>query len=280
MFKLLKKINDRPIPFEFYTAETLWKDKHISKKMLELHLNPDVDPASRNKGFIDKSVDWMTSRFHIGDGFKIADFGCGPGHYTTLFAERGAVVTGIDFSERSIAHAKKLSRLRQLSINYVHQNYLDFKIDRKFDLITLIYCDLCPLSPQQRRRLLATFNRHLKDDGMVFLDVFSLNAYNRRREAAAYEHLLLDGFWSENDYYGFLNTIKYDNEKVILDKYTIVEASKIWEVYNWLQYFSKQSLAKEFEDNGFQIIEYYSDVAGSDVHNDSDVIAVVVKKKI
>ena len=49
-------------------------------------------------------------------------------------------------------------------------------------------------------------------------------------------------------------------------------------VYNWLQYYSKDSLIKEFEENGFQVEEIYSDVAGNTFNPESPEIAVVAKK--
>ena len=56
MYEELKKINRRPLPYEFYTAEVLWADEHTSAEMLKYHLNKDVDMASRNKAFIGKST--------------------------------------------------------------------------------------------------------------------------------------------------------------------------------------------------------------------------------
>src|SRR5512136_371658 len=99
MFVELEKINARPEPFEFYTARDLWTDEHTSKQMLAFHLDDGIDASSRNIDFIDRSVAWITSRFNIGAGTKIADFGCGPGLYTTRLAKRQADVTGIDFSK-------------------------------------------------------------------------------------------------------------------------------------------------------------------------------------
>jgi len=43
MFEELENINNRPEPFEFYTASDLWTDEHISKMMLSYHLNEDID---------------------------------------------------------------------------------------------------------------------------------------------------------------------------------------------------------------------------------------------
>ena len=97
MFEELEKINTRPKPFEFYTASDLWTDEHTSKQMLSFHLNEDLDVSSRNAAFIDRAVEWIVSRFNVGSGTKIADFGCGPGLYAARLAQMQAAVTGIDF---------------------------------------------------------------------------------------------------------------------------------------------------------------------------------------
>ena len=127
MFEELENINTRPKPFEFYTASDLWTDEHTSKQMLSFHLNEEIDVSSRNAAFIDRSVEWIASHFNVGAGTKIADFGCGPGLYTTRLAQRRAIVTGIDFSENSINYAKKVAAEKGLKINYVLANYLDFE---------------------------------------------------------------------------------------------------------------------------------------------------------
>ncbi len=83
-----------------------------------------------------------------------------------------------------------------------------------------------------------------------------------KEEAASYEVNQLNGFWSPDKYYGFLNTFKYDEEKVVLDKYTIIEPERTRQVYNWLQYFAPEDLEREFTEAGFSVKEFYSDVAG------------------
>ena len=278
MFKELDKINSRPEPFQFYTADALWTDEYTSEKMLSFHLNEEIDISSRNRNFIDRSVDWIVSHVCVRANIKIADFGCGPGLYTTRLAEKGFDVTGIDFSERSIRYAKEAAAQKELNINYVLQNYLEFETEEKYDLITMIMCDYCALSPAQRNKMLNKFARLLNASGSILLDVYSLNAYNQRKESAMYEQNLLDSFWSSESYYGFLNTFKYDKEKVILDKFTIIEQNRTFTVYNWLQYFSMESLQKEFEENGFKIIAYYSDVAGTPFNPESTEIAIIAKK--
>jgi len=278
MFKELKEHNTRPAPFQFYTADELWANEHTAKQMLEYHLNETIDVSSRNMNFVELSVEWIISHFGVDKNTEIADFGCGPGIYTTLLAEREAIVTGIDFSENSLRYAKKVAAQKDLKINYVLTNYLDFETANSFDLLTMIMCDFCALSPEQRKIMLSKFYSLLKPDGSVLLDVYSLNSFDQKEESATYELNQLNGFWSPEDYYCFVNTFKYEKEKVILDKYTIIEKSRKRVVYNWLQYFSKNSLIKEFEGNGFKIEEIYSDVAGKTFTPESTDIAIIAKK--
>ena len=278
LFNKLKEINSRPTLFEFYTAKELWTDEHTSQQMLEFHLNESINLSSRNKEFINRSVKWIVSHFGIDSTKSIIDFGCGPGLYTSLLAKSKADVTGVDFSKRSIEYARKDADQKKLSITYHQDDYLEFETDKKFDLVTMIFCDYCALSPEQRKSLLTKMYRFLKPGGKVLLDVYSLSHFASKNESASYDLNQLNRFWSSDDYYGFLNTFKYDEEKVTLDKYTIIEKERTRIVYNWLQHFSKETLMGEFEQCGFVVEEFYSDVAGSKFSIESNEIAIVAKK--
>lgn len=279
LYDALARIDRRPEPFSRYTAEILWNDPHISERMLAFHLDEEAAPASRPAAFINRSAEWIISRFGLEDGRRVVDFGCGPGLYATRLAQAGARVTGIDFSKRSIRYAREAAARSGLSIDYVRQNYLSFASDQSFDLIVMIYCDFCALSPDQRKRLLTIFERCLAEDGRILLDVFSLNAFGARSEDSRFEHRLMDGFWSAGDYYGCMRTFKYEREKVVLDKYTIVAAERTWQVYNWLQYFSPSMLKQEFEAAGLAVEAVYADVAGSPYAEEGSEFAVVAKRR-
>jgi cyclopropane fatty-acyl-phospholipid synthase-like methyltransferase len=278
MFDQLEAIYRRPRPFEFYTARELWTDEYTSAQMLAYHLDEEVDLASRSGAFIERSVEWIVSHLGVDEGRKIADFGCGPGLYTTLLARRGADVTGIDFSRRSIDHARETAAAEGLSIRYIHEDYLELELDARFDLIMMIMCDFCALGPEQRRTMLRKFRGLLAPGGAVLLDVYSLAAFAAREELSSCEMDLLDGFWSPRRYYGFLNTFKYDREKVVLDKYTLVEKARIRTIYNWLQYFSPESLERELNRCGLEVDERYADVAGATYNPEHTEFAVVARK--
>ncbi len=97
-------------------------------------------------------------------------------------------------------------------------------------------------------------------------------------EASLNEHMQLYGFLSSSNYCGFINTFKYEGEKVILDKYTIIEETTSKVIYNWLQYFNKDALTNELKETGFKIHAIYGDVAGSNYSENKTEFAVITDK--
>ncbi|KNY26230.1 class I SAM-dependent methyltransferase [Pseudobacteroides cellulosolvens] len=277
MFCELNEINKRPQPFEFYTAPELWTNEYTSQKMLEYHLDESIDAASRNIGFIDKSVEWMVEYFNINSSSSIIDFGCGPGLYTSRFAKTGAKVTGIDFSQRSLEYAQKEAVKNNLNIDYIWGDYLKVDLNEKYDLITMIMCDYTALSPAQRKKLLDIFRGLLKPGGSIILDVYSYNYFHENQEISIYEFNHLNRFWSPDDYYCFVNTFKYEMEKLILEKYAIIDKSSKRFIYNWFQCFSVESIRSEFEENGLGVIDIFSDVAGKGFDNKTKEFAIVAR---
>jgi len=275
MFSELAEINQKPQPFEFYTASELWTNEYTSQKMLKLHLDESIDSASRDIDFIDRSVDWMFEHFNINSNSRIIDFGCGPGLYTSRFAKRGAKVTGVDFSRSSLDYAKKEAARNNLNIEYINCDYLEFNSNEKYDLITMIMCDFTALSPSQRKKLLGIFHGLIKPDGSIILDVYSHNYFNEAQEISTYEFNQLDKFWSVDDYYCFVNKFKYEIEKLILEKYTIIDTSGKRVIYNWFQCFDVKSIRSEFAESGLKVVDIFSDVAGKGFDVKSEEFAVV-----
>lgn len=278
LFSDLQTIFSRPKPFEFCSTADLWTDEYTSARMLECHLDENIDLSSRKLAFIERSVEWLVSHFKIGEGTSVIDFGCGPGLYASRLAQRGAQVTGIDFSSRSISYAREIAKELGLEIDYIHQDYLEFNTEKLFDLVLMIFCDLCALSPAQRGVMLEKYRSILKPGGRVVLDVTSLVAFDQLVEGSSCEQVLEKGFWSAKPHYCFQNSFKYDAEKVFLDKYTIVESGRTRTIYNWLQYYLVDSLTAEFREHGLEILEVYDDVAGSPFSGKAKEFAVVSRK--
>jgi SAM-dependent methyltransferase len=262
MFETLARINRRPDVYSRYTADALWSSPDISEMMLRYHLDGEIDLASRRSAFIEASVAWIRDRFGLGPGARVIDLGCGPGLYTSRLAHTGAQVTGVDFSPRSIEHAREAAAREGLDVEYRLGDYLALDLEGGHDLALMIMCDVCALSPDQRELLLRRVRDLLRPGGRFLFDVYSLAAFETWDEMAAYGERLMDGFWSARPYFGFQNTFKYEAEQVVLERYLIVEEDRRSEYFNWFQHYSVASLTAEVEAAGLLVEDLYGDVAG------------------
>lgn len=279
MFNKLNEATAKPVVWSAYTADVLWADSHIAKQMLAYHLNPDISVASRTAAFIDQSVDWLVSEFNLNNESKIIDFGCGPGLYTRRLKAKGiGTVVGLDFSANSLNYANEQAMASSLEIEYHLGNYLDHNDSRKFDLITLVMCDFCALSPSQRSTLLGKFKSMLKANGVIALDVYTRTRFIKQTEALSLEKNSMNGFWSAEDYWCIQSSFKYDSEAVTLDKYVICEDKKEWTVYNWLQHFTIEMLSEELGEHNLEVQATYSDLRGT-AFFDGDEMAVIISHK-
>ncbi|MGN9791043.1 SAM-dependent methyltransferase [Streptomyces sp. OZ13] len=278
MFEELSAVIARPAVYGQVTTPELWTDPHISERMLAAHLDPHVDLSTYRAEYLEQVVAWITDRFDVGAGRRIADFGCGPGLYTTRLARTGASVTGLDISARSLGHADSLARTEGLSVRHLRQNYLTYRDDARYDLILLVMRDYCALPPDGRKALLRTVREHLETGGSFVFDVDSASAFADVRERSTYAPSLMDGFWSDRPYFGFHNTYRYEREYVSLDKYEIFEAGRTRAFFNWVRYFTLEDLTGELNEAGFTDVHVLGDLTGSSYDPEASRFAAIATK--
>lgn len=276
MFKKLTKIQQKPQLFSVYTTDKLWTDPHLADQMLQAHLSQETPMASRPLIAIDRVVTWLEKMFSL-NGKSICDLGCGPGLYAEKYAALGAKVHGLDFSRNSIEYAQASADKAQFQIDYEVANYLENTLPAEQDLITLIYCDLCALSPENRQKLYSKVRESLKADGSFVFDVFSTKLFEQFTEHSTFAENHMHNFWSKSNYFTFHNAFRYQETSTSLDHYTIVEENRTWDVYNWMQYFTPEAIRAELAENGFKVVEVVNGF-DSDESDDSS-FGVIAKLK-
>ena len=264
----------RPALYE-RTTEKFWNDPYIAAQMLEAHLDPDLDGASRSPEFINRSADWIMSLLPNDTKRQIAllDIGCGPGLYTKLFAQRGLRVTGLDFSENSIAYARR----HDPDSEYIFQDYLSMDFDNMFDMVTLIYCDYGALIPQERRELLGRIHKALRPGGLFLFDVFTPVRGEGEEDDTSWDTYPDGGFWSAKPHI-CLEAEYYYGETAQGSRHVIIEENGIRCFNIWNCYFTRQSLLDETMDFGFSEVGFYGDVSGQPYTDDSETLCAVLQK--
>lgn len=272
------KLTGKPQLYEKGTS-VMWTDPHISKQLLELHINPDNDWASRSKNKIERVSTWILERTGKSE-LKILDLGCGPGLYAEYLANKGHSVTGVDFSENSIQYAIRQAEEKQLDIEYLHKNYLDLDFENQFDLVILIYLDFCALLPEERDNVLGNIFRALKKGGLFICDVVNEKNIEKKTITQSWE-IQKKGFWKDSPYLALTNGYHYPDARVLASQHIVVgEDDTIDTFIFWSHYYTKNELAPIFEAKGFSNVENFENVLpdSGDCWNGENITFYVSKK--
>ena len=275
--KDLLKLTRRPDLYEKGSA-VMWTDPYISRQLLQIHLNPDLDLASRKHTTIESTAQWILSKASK-ERMNILDLGCGPGLYSEIYANKGHRVTGVDFSINSIDYAKQEAEKKGLTITYLNQNYLELEVpENHFDLATLIYTDLGPLLPAERTQLLTNIQKALKPGGLLIFDVLNDTNLESKVSPKSWE-VSESGFWREGPYLALSESFLYKDEKVILNQHVVVEESKT-DVYRfWTHFFSHGDLLHILSPYDYADLSFHEDVLpAGDLWNGDNVTFCIARK--
>ncbi len=131
-----------------------------------------------SRGYYKHYVHHFVSRFLSEEkitGKKILDFGCGPGFYSAIFAQRGAMVTGFDMSQFLIDKAlEHKGRLGLTNVDFIRADFLEYSSQMapgEFDYVvaidTLVSFDYGRQTHDHQRvaKAFAGIRKVLKDGG-------------------------------------------------------------------------------------------------------------------
>lgn len=277
MLQSIKEFIDKPPLFQKNDAK-FWDDPYISQNMLEAHLNPQLEAATRKLDFVQQSVNWITNVLPPNQFKKLIDLGCGAGIYTELFYSKGYQVTGFDLSRNSIQYAKQSAETKQLKIRYLNGDYIQTQIKDNYDLVTMIYCDFGVLSCSERKILLQKIYELLLPNGCFLFDVFTPVKYKDRKEFKiwSYEE---KGFWRNEPYLLLHSLYRYDYDNSFLEQYIIAEEDQATCYNIWEHAFLLDELKDDLQNAGFKTLQFYEDVAGSPYKSDSETLCVLAQKE-
>lgn len=278
-FKLIKELSTRPSLYQRGTS-VMWTDPHISKQLLECHINPDNDLASRNPRKIEGVVNWILGQTNKPE-MEILDLGCGPGLYAELFAQMEHAVTGVDFSENSIAYARKQANEKHLKINYLNQDYLNLDFFERFDLVILIYLDFCVLLPEARDRVLKNIHKALKKGGLFICDIVNEKNIDKKVTKQSWE-VQEAGFWRNSPYIALTNGYHYPEAKVLGNHHMVIGEDNSVDTYIfWTHYYERQDFISLLNTKGFTGVKYHDNVLPDtgDCWNGENVTFYVSRKE-
>ncbi|MBO0706915.1 MAG: class I SAM-dependent methyltransferase [Candidatus Dormibacteraeota bacterium] len=234
----------------------LWTDPHIAHGMLRAHLDPTRDAASRRPEKIARTVDWIGRLLE--KGARILDLGCGPGLYAGRLAAAGFDVTGIDWSEVSIRHA----RSQPSAARYLLGDYRRIDLDERFNAVLMIYLELGTFPPSDVRLILRRVHTWLLPGGLFVFDVATPTGRagsERKRDWGVAE----TGFWSPAPHLWLTRTVRYGDGPVYLDEHVVVTAGEQRVYRVWERCYEPSTVEAELTGAGFGVESVHADLAGA-----------------
>jgi SAM-dependent methyltransferase len=254
-----------------------WDDPHIAKGMLEAHLSPATDAASRRPETIDKEILNLMASGVLRPGHKVLDLGCGPGLYASRLAARGLKVTGIDISESSIEYATTQAKLKGLNIEYRCMSFFNLVYDAEFDAAAQIYWEIGTFSDAKRDELLAKIHRALRPGGTFIFDV---NAPPPKPDVHTTTwDISTGGFWRPGPHLTLEQHFNYPEANARLHQYIIVDEYKVAVYRIWFHDYTLNTIKPVLEKAGFIITHTWNDLSGTPYKEGGESLAIIAKKR-
>lgn len=261
----------KPSLFE-QTVCNIWTDPYIQRQMLQAHLNPTSDGASRRQESIARITDFILG--HSKPESRLLDLGCGPGLYTSLFRDKGYEVTGIDFNKASIEYAAA----KKKDIKYLFGDYIDEYPAGKYDTVIMIYCDLGTHSDSNRDKLLKNIYDSLDDNGIFIFDVFTEELVKDKQEGSDWDYAPTGGFWDKEEYLLLSETFHYPENKAFAYQYNLLTKEEAKHFIVWDRYYSEDEIIAVVQNIGFRKVTIHKNILDSNNFTSDSEMFVVAEK--
>ncbi|MBN2469625.1 MAG: class I SAM-dependent methyltransferase [Anaerolineae bacterium] len=257
-----------------------WNDPYIATQMLATHLDPNTDLASRRPETIDRIVTWLYDALQLKPDTALLDLGCGPGLYARRFVERGVQVTGVDFSENSLAYARQ----HDPTSTYLTCDYraLDtYGWQGVFEAAVLIFGDLCVLNDGDRDAVLGHIYHALKPGGRFAFDVSTPAMHPFTDGETSWVVVEGPGFWKPGPHLVLEGRFVYPEHDTCLEQFAVIETEGTTSIYrNWFHDYTPDTISPVLEAAGFNVRGIYGDLCGTPYTPGSQWAGVVVEKPL
>lgn len=275
---MINQIKEKRKKPALYNKEggNIWTEEYIAKQMLEAHLNPEFDGASRRSTIIENTVDFLDKKI-LRKNSIILDLGCGPGLYAEKLCRKGHKVTGIDFSENTISYAKKNAERENLNIDYKCEDFFNLKYFEEYDVVFQSYGELNTFSDEERDRLLKLIYSALKPNGRFIFDI-STPFLREKCGLKKNWYISEGGFWRRNTHIVLEEGFQYEGN-IWLDQYIVADDKSVQVYRNWFHDYTAETISEVVQKAGFRISDMVT-LTGNQLNTESEWILIIAEKRV
>lgn len=278
----LAKIALPPRPFAG-SQRSFWNDPFVSQHLLNAHLDPNTNDASRRPderaAAVARIIDFATDHGK-GPPASMLDLGCGPGLYAMEFAHAGYSVTGVDFSPVSIEHARASAHKAGVPARFELADLRTADVGNGYSLASIIYGEFCTFSQSERTKLLGRVHSALSTGGVFVLDAFTAAYAHRHRVANDWYVGGRNGFWADRDHLVLELVHHYPDAQTSLARYAVVLSDGKYRLFDvWWRHFTREELVAVLEAAGFTVVELLGSLSGEPWQADGEWLAAFCVKR-
>lgn len=202
---------------------------------------------------------------------ELLDLCCGQGRHSIEFAKKGIKVTGCDFSESYLSHAKNYAKKNNLKIAFKKKDMRHISFFEQFDFVVNLFTSFGYFTNiADDKKTLNSVYRSLKKNGIFVLDIIN-GEYVRNN-------------FIQRDWIDFGDSYRLDENELTAkgmnSSWTVVnkKTGKIQTKYYFNRLYTKDSISKLLKQCGFTPFKFYGDFKGKEFSND-DIRLIVFAKK-
>ena len=276
----LRRIYNRPEPPPLWEGggNLPWNDPDFSTRMLREHLDESHGAASRQAADRVAQIDWLWAQLDLRPGSRVLDLTCGPGLYAVPMAQRGAIVTGVDFGPASIAYARQLAAEAGVAERcaFIEANVRDYEPEPgAFDAVLFLYGQLAVFPRDEAAALLRKTAAALRPGGRLCVEL--LDPARVDKKDSSWWFTDDKGLWGDRPFLHLGERRWNEAERTSVERYYIIhlETGKTDEIILCDQTYGVEEMAGLMRAAGFGNVESYADWAGLPLYDAAEWVVYI-----
>ncbi len=246
---------------EWFENEDFWREMY-----------PYMFPEDRFQS-ADGQVDKILSLVAFG-GTHILDLCCGPGRHSTVLAERGFSVTGVDSTTFLLQKAKARASERKLDLEFVQEDMRRFVRPSSYDLVLNMFTSFGYFDDKDEDlRVLSNIYESLRPGGVLVMEMKGKEVLAREFSAANSE-VYPDGTLIVQ------RREIFDDWTRIRVEWLLVRDQQVRSFKFHHTLYSGQELKDRLSQAGFANTQLYGDLDGSAYGTGSKLLIALAHKEV
>jgi SAM-dependent methyltransferase len=249
--------------------------------MLREHLDESHGAASRQAAERAAQLEWLWTRLALRPGSRVLDLTCGPGLYAVPLAERGAVVTGVDFGPAAIEYARQSAATAEVADRcaFIESDVRDYDPEPgSYDAALFLYGQLAVFPRHEAAALLRKIAAALRPGGRLVVELLDPARVDKKDSSWWYTDD--KGLWGDRPFL-HLGERRWDAaERTSIERFLILhlETGQLDEIILCDTMYEVEEVAGAMRAAGFAAVTSYAAWDGLRLNDVEEWIVYVTEK--